>query len=216
MFRKIIRFLKRKYSLKYYENYCRVNKRPPYNEPLKEHFITHNLYLFLRNKKYPEFHTDLKISYRDIPFKESFSKIRKKYGNPEEFAVYRMGSHALAMGAFKKLVLNEENKIVLYFFDEVLVQFEYLIFHLKEKEYKDVLQRIVINKYLPDRAIANYEGFYIEDNEKNQISVFWNGFDLSIKFLCSSSGAYCETFVDYYNNFWKQKKKKPEDQVTIN
>ena len=211
MFHKIFSGLAGKYTLKYYESYCKVKKKLPYTEPLKEHFIAHNLDLFIKNSKYPSYHTDVIISYPDIQFKTSFEKISHKYGQPSQFAIYKMLEHTLAIAAFKSLVLNDENKIILYFFDEELIEFEYILFNLKEKEYKNVLYRVIINKYLAGRELSEDEGFYLEDSDKNQVFVLWNGFDLSIKFLSCFSNVYEETFMDYYNNVWKLKKKEPEN-----
>jgi hypothetical protein len=211
MFRKITSTFSRKYSLKYYEKYKKVRKKLPFIEPIKEHFITHNIGLFIKNSKYPVYHTDMVISYPDIPFRTLFKKIRQKYGNPSQYAVYRLNEHVLSIAAFKSLVLSDDNKIVLYFFNEELVEFEYILFHLKEKEYKEIVQRVIIGKYLAGQELSRLDGFYIEDDEKNQISVHWNGFDLSIKFLTCYSDGYKQAFMDYYHNTWKQKKKEPEN-----
>jgi len=210
MFRKLINTSGRKFTVKYYEHYRIVKKRLPYTEPLKEHFITHNLDLLIHNNNFHLYHTDMMISYPDLPFMASLNKIRQKFGNPGQFAIYQLNEHTLSLAAFKSLVLSDENKIVLYFFDEELMEYEYILFHLKENEYKDVLQRIVIDKYLPARELNKDDGFYIEDTDKNQIFVYWNGFDLSIKFLSCFSNVYREAFIDYYNNTWKQKKKEAE------
>jgi len=198
----LTKVLKGKYSFDYYDKYYKIHSQFPYKEPLNEHFISHNILLFKRERNHTICQTNTEIRFSEVPFLSPMSSAFKFYGKPYQYSVYKLNNLILSIVAYNNNISAERNKTVLYFINNELMLGEYIFYDITEKKYHEIFLQYLYKKYLHNEA-GTAEVIYIEDHNKNLLCVNWNGFDLSLKYLFSNVYDYMDDFKSYYNTTWK-------------
>lgn len=202
------KFHKGKYSLEYYKKFFNIFKYFPFKEPLKEHYITHNMIMFENYNNCQNYITENNVSFQDVPFLSSFSKIKECYGNPHMYSIDVINGHTISIAAYNNLLKSRSNRTVFYFFDNELVEAEYILNDVTVNKDKDIYMNNIQKKYIQEYEISYTDSICIKDKDHNLIFAYWNGFEFSIKYLSAFANIYKETIVNYYNNSWKAQIKK--------
>jgi len=211
----LTRLIKGKYSINYYDKYSKLFNHAPFKEPLNEHFVSHNMFLFLRKGNEAVYQTDTSIAFSEIPYLSPLNSVFNYYGKPYQFSIYKLNNHILSIAAYNNQINTEKSKTILYLFDNKLILGEYMFLDITEKKFKDIYLHYFFKKYIKEE-IKVCEVIYIEDDHKNMICINWNGFDLSIKYMCSIAYNYLDDFKNYYNTSWKFKVEKDVDGINEN
>ena len=112
-----IQITKGKYSLEYYDKFNALYKFLPFKNPLKGHFIPHNMLMFEKMNECPNYKTEKSINFHDIPFLSTLNSLQKCYGNPFQYSIDAINGHIVAIAAYNTIIHNDRNKTILYFFD---------------------------------------------------------------------------------------------------
>lgn len=208
----LTKLIKGKYSINYYEKYSKLLNQAPFKEPLNEHFVSHNMFLFLRKENGAVYQTDTAIVFSEVPYLSPLNSVFNYYGKPYQFSVHRLNDRILSIAAYNNQINTGKSKTILYLFDNKLILGEYMFHDITEKKFKDIYLHYFFKKYIKEE-ISISEVIYIEDDQKNLICINWNGFDLSVKYLCSMAYDYLDDFKNYYNTSWKFKVEKDVEWI---
>jgi hypothetical protein len=203
----LTKVIKGKYSFNYYEKCQKFRNQKPFKDPLNEHFISHNILLFMRIGDYSLYQTDTNIIFSEVPYLSSLRDVLEHYGKPNQYSIHKVNDHILSIVAFNNKINAERSKTILYLIDNKLIIGEYLFHDIEEKKFKDIFLHYIFKKYMRNE-ISAADVIYIEDKNKNLICINWNGFDLSIKYMCSKAYDYLDDFKNFYNTTWKAKLEK--------
>lgn len=208
---------KGRYSLEYFKKFEEAYKFPPFKNPLKEHFIHHNMLMFEKWSNSIRYSTEISIGFHDIPFLSTFDTIRKYYGKPLQYSIDSINGHTVSIASYNSMFQTETNRINLYFFDNELIEIEFVFNDISEKRYRDIFMFYVHEKYLELDESPDSGSICIQDKDKNLIFTYWNGIDFSIKYLSAFGSIYHETLIDYYHKGLKLKSvNQGREEISVN
>lgn len=186
-----------KYSKEYYSKYKKTYHFPPYINPLKESFIPDNIELCGLINDDLDYKTDVNIDFHDVPFLSSFKSVLKYYGQPDEYVIDSIKGFEIVAASYKNMLQNTNNKILFYFFEDKLIEVEYLFCNVLKDKCRDICLNFIHKKFISQYKTPDSDTVFIGDTNNNIIFAKWNGFDYSIKFLSSDGEAFRQTLIEY-------------------
>lgn len=207
------KLLKGKYSWEYFNEFKKINKTSPFRYPINNHFVPHNMLMFEKIKDCNNYFTENNIGIQNISFLTSFETIKKNYGNPLKYSIETFNGHTISIAAYYNILENNKSKTVFYFFDNELVETEFLFDAIKKEQAKELFMFYIHKKYITQNELPDSENICIKDKDNNVIFTDWNGFEFSIKYLSAFGSKYRDTITDYYNKVWKIQSKKSVNET---
>ena len=185
----IVRIFYGKYSLVYNELYKKLKSRIdtdteklPFTKCIKN-LPQYNVFeLFKKDSSYKVNKTNRIISFGNIPFSESFEKIKKESGKHFCYNIYKINLSEWKVLGFKEKKFDTNMKTLYYFLNDKFFFGEYVFSDVQKLDIT-IITNAIFKKY----NIENFkieDRFYISDNSNSEIGFMNNGITLSIKYLC--------------------------------
>lgn len=199
-----------KYNARYIEVHRHFTGKNPYGYCIKDDFINYIAGFYEKIDEIPTYKSRHSITFRDIPFENTFKRVRKHEGRFFCLNASRLEHFDLKVLGFRENMFSHEVKTYYFFVNNLFFMGDY---SFKETDQLDLneLAQILSKKYLEGIKLES-EDFLIEGANNVLIRFSSSGFHLSIKYLYKGN----ENINTLLDQFWAlMKTKKIETSTTF-
>lgn len=187
-----------KCSSRYFALYKRYTGKSPQGYCIKDDFINYIAGFYKDQDKIAKFSTEMDIQFQDCEFGTHFKKILTKRKKPFCVNSNRLKQFDLKVIGFKGALFAVEMKYY-YFFVNGKFFLGQLTFKNPDQENIEKIIGVISKKYLLGQTI-NSDHFMINGRNNTKLYCCFNGFYLTISYLCRADARINELLDEYWES----------------